>query len=1094
MRECIKEFEERGIKLWVDGDKLRYKASRGSLETRDIEFLKKNKLRIIQYLNRVREDEALVESPQNMFEPFPQNDIQLAYSMGKSMKLKYGGVCCHTYMEIEYSYLEAGKVQMIFNELIKVHPMLHAVIQADGTQRVLETYPQFRIEYHKDKDFNGEIIKSIRSRLSEKFYPNDMWPQFDIAVTELPNKSILHFSMEFIIADWTSMWMLLYQFEQLYFEKQKVKATKLSFRDCAIYQERQKLSAEYLNAKNWWMKKIEQFSFPPALPIYEVKRNNKVKFRRLFFGLDLSAWKEIVRKAGSIGVTPTALVLAVYGYTVQRWSENKRFAINVTLLNRNLDHPDIMNIVGDFTTIIMHQMEWRKYDENKFEKVVKNIQQNLFDEIDHSAYSGVEFLRELAKNKGENLIYPIAFTSALGIANNSGVEIRGKYVNGLTQTPQVIIDCQVMDGDFGVNVNWDIREGVFKYGIIEDMFDCFKEILSRLANENFSVDNAADYKLPLWQLKEREDVNKTINNIEPNLLHHGLLTGIVEYPDRIMVAESTRKVTYREMGTMVKKVVTGLKHTGIGHGSKVGIMMNKSLEQIAAVLGVLFVNAVYVPIDLEQGNERIQKILESAKIELIITDETIEKKICKSNCVKFSRLLEENESALELSGKPDDTAYIIFTSGSTGSPKGVEVSHAAAFNTISDVVSRFGIKTGDSVLAISKLNFDLSVFDIFGMLYIGGKIVIPTGVRYLQPELWNQLIKEQKVTLWNSVPSLMEIYVEYLKSNSEPIPMYLKQIWLSGDWIKMSLWNQIQEVFHDVKVISMGGATEAAIWSIYHICDESDNQRKSIPYGRPLGNQYFAILDENYQHCPVGVVGELYIMGKGLAKGYYGDDKLTGQKFVKNRETGELMYATGDMGRYQKGGEIEFLGRNDFQVKVNGNRIELGEIEHIILKNNKVRKAVAMVYQNQIVACVCGEAGIEKELLTMVQKNLPTYMVPRHFIFLNKMPITSNGKLDQKKLIAFIDEHIKDVGKQEEMWSKTEQQILKIFEEVLEQHIDHRKRSFYDYGADSLSLSRAVNKILNSMDKKMMFDELLAQIMNYPTIEATAKFLEMYNN
>ncbi|MBN7773930.1 amino acid adenylation domain-containing protein [Clostridium aminobutyricum] len=1090
IKEEIHNLKKRGIKIWTESENLKYKAFKGTINEQDMDFMRNNKLEIIAYFQSVQEEGEIVLKPEHRYLPFPQNGIQRAYSLGKSDNLKYGGVCCHTYMEIEYQHLDKERVESVFHSLIHNHPMLHTVVYADGMQETLKELPAFSVGYQEDHDFEGKVIGQVRRELEGKFYENGVWPQFDISITDLPEKSILHFSMEFLIADWTSMWLLLYQFEQMYFNQEQINRPALTFRDYVIHKEKQKSKPAYMEAKAYWEKRLADFADPPRLPVYEKDERNKKTFRRLFYTLNKASWQEIKRKAGAIGVTPTAMILSVYGYVMQRWSENKKFAINLTLLNREPVHPDIAAIIGDFTSIIMHEVDWTDFQECCFAERVKQVNRNLFSEIDHASYSGVEFLRELSKKRGGNSIYPIAFTSALGIITNSGIELNGKYVGGLTQTPQVLVDCQAMDGEFGLNINWDIREGFFKQGIIEDMFGCFTNILDKLAQRGLSVDSVLNREIPDWQLKERMSANDTKKEIKKTLLHQGFLSSLETYADRTAVADKERQLTYHETGVLVSKLITGLNKAGVRKGMKIGVAMNKSVEQIAAVLGILFVGAAYVPIDSEQGIDRIRKITESADIEFLIVDDQQNPLKQEFRCVEFSQLTDENGSALELLGDAEDTAYIIFTSGSTGMPKGVEVSHAAAMNTIIDVMDRFKVDERSSVLSVSKLNFDLSVFDLFGMLSIGGKIVLPTGKNYLQPELWDELVTSHNVSLWNSVPSLMEIYIEYLKCNNKAASRAITQIWLSGDWVKIPLIKQIREVLGEVTVISMGGATEAAIWSIYHSCSEADYARKSIPYGLPLANQRFAVLDQNLRDCPVEVPGDLYIMGSGLAKGYVGDKVITAQKFREHPQTGERMYHTGDLGKYLAGGEIEFLGRSDFQVKINGHRIELGEIEQALLVGGKVQHVIAFVHQGQIAVCVCGHPEQKNELISLAQKALPTYMVPKKFLFLEELPLTGNGKIDRKKIIAQFQEHPVNLAEQASAWSAEEEWLRVIVETVLEQKMDDKNKSFYDYGADSLSLSRAVNKILSIKGDCIAFDELLAQIMNFPTIEETARYIE----
>jgi yersiniabactin nonribosomal peptide synthetase len=306
---------------------------------------------------------------------------------------------------------------------------------------------------------------------------------------------------------------------------------------------------------------------------------------------------------------------------------------------------------------------------------------------------------------------------------------------------------------------------------------------------------------------------------------------------------------------------------------------------------------------------------------------------------------------------PGDIAYVIYTSGSTGVPKGVVIDHRGAVNTILDINQRFHVNSDDRVLALSALSFDLSVYDIFGMLAAGGSIVIPEADKEKDPGHWWELLETRQITLWDSVPALMQMLVEYTSCIPEHIPQSLRLVLLSGDWIPLNLPGKIGELFKNAEVTSLGGATEASIWSILYPIKEIDPGWKSIPYGKPMWNQRFYVLDRQMRICPHWVPGQLFIGGIGAAKGYLNDQEKTNNSFIFHPGFGERLYKTGDLGRYLPDGNIEFLGREDFQVKIRGHRIELGEIEANINAHPGVQEVVVNVY---------GESRADKRLFAYI--------------------------------------------------------------------------------------------------------------------------------
>jgi len=307
------------------------------------------------------------------------------------------------------------------------------------------------------------------------------------------------------------------------------------------------------------------------------------------------------------------------------------------------------------------------------------------------------------------------------------------------------------------------------------------------------------------------------------------------------------------------------------------------------------------------------------------------------------------------------------------------IDHQGAVNTILDINQRWAINPSDRIFALSSLSFDLSVYDIFGTLAAGATLVMPSAQQINNPADWRSLITEHKVTVWNSVPALMQLLIAEFTATQDKArdrtSCDLRLVMLSGDWIPLTLPNQIKQHCPTAQVISLGGATEASIWSIYYPIESVDPSWRSIPYGRPLSNQQWYVLNENFEPCPPWVPGQLYIRGMGVAKGYWNRPDLTAERFIsahdlrlilgrsshwpplsaiEGQSQPDLLYKTGDLGRYLPDGTLEFLGREDFQVKINGYRVELGEIESALQQYPAIDSAVvdAVGTPSQLVAYV----------------------------------------------------------------------------------------------------------------------------------------------
>ena len=527
----------------------------------------------------------------------------------------------------------------------------------------------------------------------------------------------------------------------------------------------------------------------------------------------------------------------------------------------------------------------------------------------------------------------------------------GPLVAGVSQTPQVWLDHQVFEEAGTLAFNWDALEDLFPTGLIGEMFGAYVGLLERLAADEGSW-STRPVLTPPAQLAARAAVNETAAPVPGGLLQTRIAAQVERQPGHAAVLAPGRTLTYAALWSEATALGSTLRARGAVPNQLVAVVMEKGWEQVVAVLGVLQAGAAYVPIDPTQPRERLSALLAHAEVRLAVTQPEWAGRVDWPAGVEVVVVEEPTPStyrgqtpvggvptaALEWVQTPADLAYVIYTSGSTGVPKGVMIAHQAAVNTVEDITARFDVGPGDRVLGLSSLSFDLSVYDIFGTLAAGATLVLPAAGSERDPAEWLARVAGAGVTVWNSVPALMEMFVEYAGSRPERVP--LRVVLLSGDWIPVGLPGRITARVPEAQVVSLGGATEAAIWSILHPIDTVDASLDSIPYGRPMVNQQFHVLDERMAPRPVWVPGALYIGGVGLAEGYWRDEAQTAASFVRHPVSGERLYRTGDLGRYRPDGTIEFLGREDFQVKVHGHRIELGEIEAALVAHPEVKAAV----------------------------------------------------------------------------------------------------------------------------------------------------------
>lgn len=450
-------------------------------------------------------------------------------------------------------------------------------------------------------------------------------------------------------------------------------------------------------------------------------------------------------------------------------------------------------------------------------------------------------------------------------------------------------------------------------------------------------------------------------------------------------AKSGKTITFEELEKESEKIADYIESNGEKYGKYVGVSSKKIINSLVTMVGVMKTGRAYIPIDDNMPVERRTYILSQINNSFCDYEEAM-----KEDIPHVKRNIEDIDM--------DESAYIIYTSGSTGAPKGVEISYASAINTILSVNSNFGVDDSDVLINLAPFDFDLSVYDIFCTLMIGTKLIITQDGRDI--ELIREMLINEKVTVWNSVPMVMEMLITYLQFRyPEDEISNMKNIFLSGDKTYVKLAHKMNKVFPNSEIVSMGGATECAIWSNYFKFSELMTEEEIIPYGYALDNQTLMVLDENLKKCEPGIEGEIVIGGEGVAKGYYKDLEKTNKSFVFLENFGRV-YKTGDKGVLTEHGYINFLGRFDRQRKVRGYRIELEEIENTLEDITGLRCAVGIINDSIVAKVVKDSNLIIKDIESKLKIRLPHYMCPSKIEFVDNIPVTKNGKVDYKLIFC----------------------------------------------------------------------------------------------
>ncbi|MBR1271372.1 amino acid adenylation domain-containing protein, partial [Bradyrhizobium sp. AUGA SZCCT0222] len=560
-------------------------------------------------------------------------------------------------------------------------------------------------------------------------------------------------------------------------------------------------------------------------------------------------------------------------------------------------------------------------------------------------------------------------------------------------------------------------------------------------------------------------------------------------PDAIALVFGDAELSYGELNTRANRLARGLRDYGVGTDVVVGLALERGVAMMVALLAVLKAGGAYLPLDPDYPPERLSHMLRDSGAALVLTQTSLLEQfapVLKETGAE-AWLLDEaaggeggNADNLDLTIHPESLAYVIYTSGSTGLPKGVMVRHDAVTNFLATMSEQPGMTSQDRVLGLTSLSFDIAVLELWLPLTLGARVVLADRAAAHDPGQLKAMVAAQGVTMIQATPSTWRMLLDH---DGPQLPQSCRVL-CGGEALPPDLSRRL--VAQAGEVWNLYGPTETTVWSARHRLDAQDDRPV---LGGPIGNTTLHILDNDLNLAPVGVAGELYIGGEGLARGYWRRGALTAERFIPDPfgTPGARLYRTGDVARWRADGVIEYIGRSDHQVKIRGFRIELGEIEARLMEQAAVRAAVVVAREvgagRQLVGYVSGEASLDGlALKTALSSVLPDYMVPARIVVLDRLPLTPNGKIDRKALPA-----PDQLGAAEHVAPRTptEAALAAIWADLLRQPNVGVTDNFFELGGDSLTAVQLISRIKRDLGH----DLPLNRLFEMTTVETMAASL-----
>ncbi|MCX6582597.1 MAG: amino acid adenylation domain-containing protein [Candidatus Aminicenantes bacterium] len=1026
--------------------------------------------------------------------------------------------------------VDKDKLEHATQKLIRRHESLRTSIE------LVREEPMQRI--HEHKDLATEVNNHHSSFIIHHFiraFDLSKAPLLRVGLVKLEEeKHLLMVDMHHIISDGLSTQVLLRDFSALY-TGMELPEIGVQYKDYAEWQNRERVGKKIPEQGEYWQKE-----FAGEIPVLELPTDYVRPAAQGFEGnsIDFEIDSETCGALNALALEAAATLymalLTVYTIFLARLSNREDLVVGSPVAGRR--HTDLEKIIGMF----VNTLALRNYPEGekKYVDFLREVKERTLKAFENQEYQYEDLVEKVAVKRdiSRNPLFDTVF--ALQNTGIQKIEIPGlklspyEYEN---KTSKFDLTLLVVEEEGKLYLTFEYSTKLFKRETVERFIVYFKNIVrSIVENRNrkifeLEILTAEEKHRILFDFNDTEreyDRDKTIQQLFEDQVtkapHRIALVGAGEGEEKkrrreeekngdvetlratsLPIISTHLQITYRQLNELSNRLAHDLRKKGIGAGEYVGVVMDRSMEMTPAVMGILKAGGAYAPLESYLPDLRIEKILASLKAKCVITDNSNRSRLevmsealeCLNHNICLEELKENPVDNPAPASGSRDIAYVIYTSGSTGTPKGVVETHRPVVNVIQWVNRTFDVGVNDKLLFVASLGFDLSVYDIFGILASGGSIRTAVTEDMKEPTRLLEIMVKEGITFWDSAPAALQQLVPFFSEVREAGKITaLRLVFLSGDWIPVSMPDALRDTFKGVGVIALGGATEATIWSNYYPIGDVDPSWPSIPYGKPIQNAKYYILDKSLRPCPIRTGGDLYIGGECLATEYKNDPALTAVKFIADPFCpGEKIYKTGDMARWLDDGNIQFLGRQDHQVKIRGFRIELGEIESRLANHPLVKEALVLAREEEkddkyLCAYIISDSEVVmSELREYLAKELPDYMIPPYFVQIETIPLTPNGKLDRGALP-------KPGLKVGEIYTaprnEIEKKLVELWAEVLGGDMSQTAigidDNFFQLGGHSLKATVLVSKIHKVLNVKVP----LLEIFISPTVRGLAGYIQ----
>lgn len=989
--------------------------------------------------------------------------------------------------------VDKKKLKDVFDTLVKRHEAFRTKFKmVDGeVVQIIDNNIKSVVEFSNIDEKDAENVMNSFVR------PFDMSkaPLLRIELASInEEKHILMIDMHHIISDQTSIAILMNEFEKIY-KGEELEPLQIQYKDFAKWQNKIFESGEIEKQIDYWMNEYKD-----EIPVLNLQTDyirpmtQSYKGDNIKYELSSELNEKIKSLSKELGVTPYMIFMSALNILLWKYTNQKDMVIGTGIAGRK--NAELESIVGMFVNTLA--IRSRINDDLSIDEYLKYVKEKMTEAYDNSDCQFEMLLDRLnlKKDQSRNPLFDVMInyinmgTEELAI---DGLTLKPYYPKEINSKFDITFTVQEKKETYCLELEY--CKALFKRESMELLGNRFINMISTILE-----DTTVKLKdISIITLEERKWINE-LNNTATDFEGDKTLAQLFEenvrkYGDKEAVIWQDSSISYKKLNAEANKLVEIFAQKGIKHGQKIAILLDRSPLQMISILAILKYGCTYVPIDPESPDSRINFIITDSSADLLITKNKFVSRIEAEieilfmdneseifNDLDYSTIMAEHETE----GNCEDIAYIIYTSGSTGKPKGTLVTNKNVIRVIKNT-NYITITPEDKILQLSNYAFDGSVFDIFGALTNGAGLAVIEQKKAIEIPQLARFIKENEITIFYITTALFNMLVDWDIESLKNV----KKILFGGEAISVNHARKALEILGPGHLIHVYGPTETTVYAAYHSIDKVEDNVPTIPIGNPISNTTLYVLDEKGEMLPANIPGELYIGGAGVCRGYLNREELTKERFISLKmDKDEKVYRTGDKVMRLPNGEIMFMGRMDFQIKIRGFRVELGEIENHIKNIPEVKEAVVIarkdnmgsLYLSAYCACRSGEDAIKPDYIRKcIAQNLPEYMIPSRIKIMDSMPLTTNGKVDRNKLPVIEEERTGNAFYVEPQ-NETERIILKNMRHVLDNKAIGIKDNFFENGGQSIKAIALVHALT-----KEGLEVKVNQVLQYPTAEELAK-------